>query len=50
MLHYVSKMNMTSLCRCAEKVKSENKIRHVLEIHVVEARALVGKDIEGEYW
>ncbi|KAL5256074.1 hypothetical protein ACHWQZ_G011327 [Mnemiopsis leidyi] len=31
----------------AELVKSENKIKHVLDISLVEARHLVGKDIEG---
>lgn len=28
-------------------MKSENKIKHVLDVSIVEARHLVGKDIEG---
>ena len=44
-LHLIFKM---TVFRYAEMVKSENKIRHVLEVHVVEARALAGKDIEGK--
>ena len=31
----------------AEQVKSENKIRHVLDVGVIEAKELAGKDIEG---
>ena len=31
----------------AELVKSENMIKHVLDISLVEARHLIGKDIEG---
>ena len=33
----------------AEQVKRENMIKHVLDISLVEARHLVGKDIEGKY-
>jgi hypothetical protein len=32
----------------AEQVKSENMIKHVLDISLIEARHLAGKDIEGK--
>ena len=31
----------------AEQVKSENKIKRVVDISIIEARHLVAKDIEG---